>query len=115
MIPRSTSVIVKRSPPRIPNRGTAAKYITEAATISSADSTATQFGQPMPALSTMSKRFDRKDDGKSQPLINQSSETGQGASEQDAISAMFKASEQQWEETQQHMSMWVSGFAMNLI
>ncbi|TIA69484.1 hypothetical protein E3P77_03544 [Wallemia ichthyophaga] len=103
MIPRSTSVLVKRSPPKIPNRGSAAKYTADAPVM--ADSNSSQPKPPLPVLGSMSKRFDGKDENKSQQLLNQSSESGQQESEQDAISAMFKASEQQWEETQQHMSM----------
>lgn len=121
MIPRSTSVIVKRSPPRIPNRGTAAKYAAEAL-ISLNNINNNE--QPTPnTLSsntfrpTLSMRFD----GKPQPhqqsnqhqqlLQNQSNNNdvsnnniNANDSEQDAIAAMFAASEQQWQETQQQMS-----------
>ncbi|TIC09402.1 DWNN-domain-containing protein [Wallemia mellicola] len=119
MIPRSTSVIVKRSPPKIANRGTAAKYIADAPLLSANESNPLS-NIPKPPLASMSKRFDGKDDSRPQQQLMQSvsafelnlftpqplqSENNNQGSEQDAISAMFAASEQQWEETQQHMSM----------
>lgn len=70
MIPRSTSVLVKRSPPKIPNRGSAAKYTADAPVM--ADSNSSQPKPPLPVLGSMSKRFDGKDENKSQQLLNQS-------------------------------------------
>lgn len=71
MIPRSTSVIVKRSPPKIANRGTAAKYIADAPLLSANDSNPLS-NMPKPPLASMSKRFDGKDDSRPQQQLMQS-------------------------------------------
>ncbi|KAF8202266.1 DWNN domain-containing protein [Pholiota molesta] len=117
IIPRSSSVIVKRLPAARPGRGKASMYISG----TSASSTPTsepvlRNGQP-PTVPTwhkgaMSKRFDGKEEPTSStPSTKQSTPTPAPAKhvitkddEAAAMAAMFQAQTQNWEETQEKMS-----------
>lgn len=111
IIPRSTSVIVKRRPVR-PGKGRAAMYISGASgassekhtpTVTSANNTWHRPGLPSGHLS---KRFDSKEkererDESQKPVLKSSVATGDEAA---AMAAMFQAQSANWEETQEKMS-----------
>ncbi|KTW28780.1 hypothetical protein T552_01410 [Pneumocystis carinii B80] len=92
IIPRSTSVTVRRLPPSKPGKGTAARYVSGNASIGSytrADvfpkKTTEIKTKPMPSISTSTPQ--RKEDA-----------------EDAAIQAMFAASNEQWRETQDKLA-----------
>ncbi|KAF9475024.1 DWNN-domain-containing protein, partial [Pholiota conissans] len=111
IIPRSSSVIVKRLPAARPGRGKASMYVngTSAPSIPTSEPVLRP-GQP-PAAPTwhkgaMSKRFDGKEEPvSSTPSTKQS--TPHVVTKDDeaaAMAAMFQAQTQNWEETQEKMS-----------
>jgi protein MPE1 len=136
IIPRSTSVIVKRMPASKPGKGKAAIYLSggSAKTTTSLDSTAAKGGASgnswaRPGHSAMSRRFDGKEEKPKPspvrapfwnagilsnpsawkvPEVIQSSQTtdDEGA----RIRAMFQASTEQWNETQEKMAQSVLQF-----
>lgn len=127
LVPRSTQVIVRRLPPSKPGRGTAQNYVADVN--GAADSTgASRFAatanasgvKPTDARSQMYRgpmtmRFDGgKDAGppSAQPSSSGVAPTGGTAGpsapatgdEADRIAAMFQATTEQWDETQERMS-----------
>ncbi|CCF54048.1 uncharacterized protein UHO2_01190 [Ustilago hordei] len=125
LVPRSTQVIVRRLPPSKPGRGTAQNYVADlngAADPTGASrfsGTANAAGvKPNDARSQMYRgpmtmRFDGGKDATSGSAQPSSSVAGSGfvdpsvaatGDEADRIAAMFQATTEQWDETQERMS-----------
>ncbi|GAK62350.1 zinc knuckle domain-containing protein [Moesziomyces antarcticus] len=124
LVPRSTQVIVRRLPPSKPGRGTAQNYVADingAADTTGASrfsSTANAGGvKPTDARSQsyrgpMTMRFDGRDASAAQPPSGGPSSSAAGldpkaaatGDEADRIAAMFQATTEQWDETQERMS-----------
>ncbi|EST09936.1 Zinc finger, CCHC-type [Kalmanozyma brasiliensis GHG001] len=123
LVPRSTQVIVRRLPPSKPGRGTAQNYVADVN--GAADNTgASRFSgtanaggvKPTDARSQMYRgpmtmRFDGGKDPSAQPSGSTSGGPGPGGpssgatgDEADRIAAMFQATTEQWDETQERMS-----------
>ncbi|KAI0288415.1 DWNN domain-containing protein [Russula brevipes] len=104
VIPRSSSVLVKRMPSARPGKGKAAMYITASGPSTMSD------GKPMgqggaaswAAKGSMSKRFDKDSSSKfaAAPLPSLTGKDDEVA----AMAAMFQAQSANWEETQEKMS-----------
>lgn len=109
IIPRSTPIIARRLPPSKPGRGTAQRYVSGK--------------MPMNALPNAGRR--EKNFGnaptavkKAEPATSNggsnfpglSSGGGTGDSEEDKIAAMFQASSEQWNKTQEQMAKCVYSF-----
>ena len=111
-IPRATHVTVRRLPASKPGRGTAQLYVndTKAPTAAAAhqvpEPPPTTAAPSMPYRGPMSKRFD----GRDAPATSEPSAPIQSAvidhqqDEASKIAAMFQASTEQWEETQERMA-----------
>ncbi|KAF8327187.1 DWNN domain-containing protein [Cantharellus anzutake] len=112
IIPRSSSVVAKRMPASKPGKGRAANYT--AGKI--AQSTDRRNDQPQPTpmatswrrtnIGSMSKRFDGKDEKIAANKPPQTDPTPRPAPENDEqarIRAMFQATSEHWEETQERM------------
>ncbi|KIS71892.1 cleavage polyadenylation factor subunit MPE1 [Mycosarcoma maydis] len=125
LVPRSTQVIVRRLPPSKPGRGTAQNYVADVN--GAADTTgASRFSgtanasgiKPVDARSQayrgpMTMRFDGGKDpsmSSTQPSSSTGPSSGGGPAaaatgdEADRIAAMFQATTEQWDETQERMS-----------
>ncbi|PWN47918.1 hypothetical protein IE53DRAFT_389925 [Violaceomyces palustris] len=124
IVPRSSQVIARRLPPSKPGRGTAQMYVADlsAGGGSSGNGPESRFaGKPQAGgvkgpepksasyRGPMTKRFDGKDvpapgsAGPSQQNFGNIS-TEEGDDEAARIAAMFKATTEQWDETQERMS-----------
>lgn len=114
-IPRATHVTVRRLPPSKPGRGTAQIYVADmqnpAGGGSMHDATpAPSTSQRIPYRGPMSKRFDGRDaPAPDQPATPAPTVPIQSAAidhqdEASKIAAMFQASTEQWEETQERMA-----------
>ncbi|KAJ6591512.1 DWNN domain-containing protein [Mycena vulgaris] len=109
IIPRSSSVVVKRRPAARPGRGKASIYIAGAG-LSVPTSEPAHRGGPGAASSSwhkgaMSKRFDVKDEPSSSvPKPSMSTKPAADDDEASAMAAMFQAQTANWEETQEKMS-----------
>ncbi|KAF8809466.1 DWNN-domain-containing protein [Phlegmacium glaucopus] len=111
IIPRSSSVIVKRLPAARPGKGKASMYVAGTPQSLPPSETAlrgsTTNGGTTYHKGAMSKRFDGKDEqmspSKPSPHSSQSSAPSKG-DEAAAMAAMFQAQSQNWEETQEKMS-----------
>lgn len=112
IIPRSTSVIVKRRPAIRPGKGRAAMYISGTSGSSSEKTTTTvtpannTWHRPGLSSGHISKRFDSKEKEKERdellkPVLKSSVATDDEAT---AMAAMFQAQSANWEETQEKMS-----------
>lgn len=112
IIPRSTSVIVKRRPAIRPGKGRAAMYISGTSGSSSEKPTPTvtpannTWHRPGLSSGHISKRFDSKEKEKERdellkPVLKSSVATEDEAT---AMAAMFQAQSANWEETQEKMS-----------
>ncbi|KAG8741716.1 hypothetical protein FRC10_002543 [Ceratobasidium sp. 414] len=111
-IARSTSVLAKRLPAARPGKGKAASYVAgiQPGTSSRSESSSTAAGantwQPG---APMSKRFD----GREEPALwkqdgaPQFRSEGTSAEEAASIAAMFQASQEVWDETQEKMAQFV--------
>ena len=111
-IPRATHVTVRRLPASKPGRGTAQLYVTDtlaptaAAGLDVPAPPPTTTAPSMPYRGPMSKRFD----GRDAPATSEPSAPIQSAvidhqqDEASKIAAMFQASTEQWEETQERMA-----------
>ncbi|KAF5383655.1 hypothetical protein D9615_003664 [Tricholomella constricta] len=122
IIPRSSSVIVKRLPSARPGKGKASMYLAGVGNPLPVSDPAHKPGGPSNGSTTykgtMSKRFDGKDEGsnltaKPTPsgphMTMKSSITNED--EKAAVAAMFQAQTANWEETQEKMSQLVSPYA----
>lgn len=108
IIPRSTPIIARRLPPSKPGRGTAQRYVSGK--------------MPMNALPNAGRREKNFGSGpatvkKNEPASNSGggnfpglSSGGTGDSEEDKIAAMFQASSEQWNKTQEQMAKCVYSF-----
>ncbi|KAG8774443.1 hypothetical protein FRC12_001979 [Ceratobasidium sp. 428] len=108
-IARSTSVLAKRLPATRPGKGKAASYVVgiQAGAASRSESNTANAGtntwQPG---APMSKRFD----GREEPALKRPDDTpqfrseGTSAEEAASIAAMFQASQEVWDETQEKMA-----------
>ncbi|KAJ6515105.1 DWNN domain-containing protein [Mycena vitilis] len=109
IIPRSSSVVVKRRPASRPGKGKASMYIA-GATSSVPTSEPVQRGGPGVSTSSwhkgaMSKRFDVKDEPTPAPKPSMSLKPAAADDDEaSAMEAMFKAQTENWEETQAKMS-----------
>ncbi|KAG4305765.1 hypothetical protein PORY_000675, partial [Pneumocystis oryctolagi] len=94
IIPRSTSITVRRLPPSKPGKGTAARYVSGNPSV----------GSYIRAENYCKKPAELKT--KSAPFTINTSTTNQGKndSEDAAIQAMFAASNEQWQETQDKLA-----------
>ncbi|KAH9995415.1 DWNN domain-containing protein [Russula compacta] len=103
MIPRSSSVVVKRVPPVRPGKGKAAMYIGAPGTSATLESRPnSQTGNTWPVKGSLSRRFDKEVSSKpaSAPVQSLSGNEDEAA----AMAAMFQAQSANWEETQEKMS-----------
>jgi protein MPE1 len=129
IIPRSSSVVVKRRPAARPGKGKASMYIA-GATNSVPTSEPVQRSGPATSWhkGAMSKRFDVKDEPQSAPkpstvgrrlrdsallTPSQSAKPAADDDEASAMEAMFKAQTENWEKTQAEMSQLVSPLAVS--
>ncbi|KAJ7091409.1 DWNN domain-containing protein [Mycena belliarum] len=111
IIPRSSSVVVKRRPAARPGKGKASMYIAGAG-LSVPTSEPVQRGGPGPGSSSwhkgaMSKRFDVKDEPSSSSVPKSPVSAKPATADDDeasAMAAMFQAQTANWEETQEKMS-----------
>ncbi|KAJ7696611.1 DWNN domain-containing protein [Mycena rosella] len=118
IIPRSSSVVVKRRPAARPGKGKASMYIAGAG-IAVPTSEPVQRGGPGAASSSwhkgaMSKRFDVKDEptSSSVPKASMAAKPSTGDDDEaSAVAAMFQAQTANWEEAQEKMSQLVSPLA----
>lgn len=137
MIPRSTSVVVKRMPPARPGKGKAAMYIAAPGTSATPESkpNSQPAGSSWPSRGSLSRRFDKEVSSKPaavrvfslvlsilsfcpyafdftqtpvQGLVGKDDEVA-------AMAAMFQAQSANWEETQEKMSQLVSPLAVLLV
>ncbi|KDQ61733.1 hypothetical protein JAAARDRAFT_31201 [Jaapia argillacea MUCL 33604] len=117
IIPRSSSVIVKRLPSAKPGKGKAAMYLAGTASASTPVSdTLGRSSGPVNGFTSwhkgaITKRFDGKEEEKEKPSApppKSTAVTVKSAVAQDdeaaAMAAMFQAQTQNWEETQEKMS-----------
>ncbi|PPR08136.1 hypothetical protein CVT24_012350 [Panaeolus cyanescens] len=119
VIPRSSSVIVKRLPAARPGKGRASLYVNGAAPVIPTSEPVVRPGSTSTTTwhkGAMSKRFDGKDESSATPSTKQSTptpatSTTQASSsvitapdEAAAMAAMFQTQTQVWEETQEKMS-----------
>jgi len=111
IIPRSSSVIVKRLPSARPGKGKAAMYVAGAGNVVPSSDPIQRHGASN-GVSTwhkgaMSKRFDVKEDPSAFKSASNSTSTKSSATKDDeaaAMAAMFQAQTANWEETQEKMS-----------
>lgn len=121
IIPRSSSVIVKRMPASRPGKGKASLYVAAANVMPTSEPLQRSGHSNTQTASwhkgAMSKRFDGKDE---QPVSAKSAAHATSSSatssitkedEQAAMAAMFQAQTANWEETQEKMSQFVLPFA----
>ncbi|KAG6821425.1 hypothetical protein H0H93_010149 [Arthromyces matolae] len=119
LVPRSSSVVVKRVPAARPGKGKASIYLAgTAGAVPLSDpvnKSASSTNGSTWHKAAMSKRFDGKDDAS----ITKSTPSGTNTSmksaianedEQAAVAAMFQAQTANWEETQEKMSQLVSPY-----
>ncbi|KAN0138571.1 DWNN domain containing protein [Lactarius tabidus] len=104
IIPRSSSVVVKRVPPTRPGKGKAAMYVAGPGATGTPDSKPTgAAGGSWSGKGSMSKRFDKEPSSK--PAAQAPLQTlGGNEDEAAAMAAMFQAQTANWEETQEKMS-----------
>ncbi|TFY66257.1 hypothetical protein EVG20_g4833 [Dentipellis fragilis] len=125
IIPRSSSVIVKRVPAARPGKGKAAMYIgAVGGAASSSDAAGKSGGSGGSGSSwykgTMSRRFDSKDEHRKdehppqKPAAAPLAPVIATGDESAAMNAMFQAQAANWEETQEKMSQLVSRHAISL-
>ncbi|KZP25545.1 DWNN-domain-containing protein [Athelia psychrophila] len=122
LIPRGTSLIVKRMPAVRPGKGKAAMYIAGVGNSAPTSEPVQRPGShsagggPTWHKGAMSKRFDGKEES---PLNKPPTTSAAGSAvtqddEQAAMAAMFQAQTANWEETQEKMSQLVSRPALLL-
>ncbi|KAF8906284.1 DWNN domain-containing protein [Gymnopilus junonius] len=115
IIPRSSSVIVKRLPAARPGRGKASLYVNGVAPAMPTSEPVSRSGSAANAPTwhkgAMSKRFDGKDESTPTTVSPSKQSTpipvGSAVTQEDeavAMAAMFQAQTQNWEETQEKMS-----------
>ncbi|KLO19113.1 DWNN-domain-containing protein [Schizopora paradoxa] len=110
IIPRSSSVIARRVPASRPGKGKIPMYVAGgASTTAPASSSGHGGSMPMPGRGAMSMRFDNKrEEIASKPQESSKPTTAPsitaGADEEDAMAAMFRASNENWQETQEKMA-----------
>lgn len=109
-IPRSSHVTVRRLPPSKPGRGTAQNYVADLQAAPGAPAAA----EPAPGPSSMyrgpmTRRFDAPsaEPGMPSAPVVPASAVSEHPDEASKIAAMFLASSEQWEETQERMSQYV--------
>ncbi|KAG5654353.1 hypothetical protein H0H81_003811 [Sphagnurus paluster] len=120
IIPRSSSVIVKRLPSARPGKGKASMYLAGVGNTLPTSDPITKLGGPSNGPTSwhkgaMSKRFDGKEEA---PSVTKPTSTGPATTiksaaisnedEKAAVAAMFQAQTANWEETQEKMSQLVS-------
>jgi protein MPE1 len=115
IIPRSSSVIVRRLPSVRPGKGKAAMYIAGTGGPSTGEPLSKHGGPINSAPSwhkgAMSKRFDGKEEPTSKPSLNPVNIKPSAITNDEeaaAMAAMFQAQTANWEETQEKMTQLVS-------
>ncbi|KAJ7577035.1 DWNN domain-containing protein [Mycena floridula] len=104
IIPRSSSVIVKRLPALRPGKGKASIYTAGAAGVLPTSEPVRNFGGTW-HKGAMSKRFDGKEEKPLAPATSTPATAAAGSSDEAAaMAAMFEAQTANWEETQEKMS-----------
>lgn len=110
-VPRSSHVLVRRLPPSRPGRGTAQLYVSDVQPSSGGAEPAPSAPPPAaaaPYRGPMTKRFDGRDAG---PPASTSAPgapvAADGGDEAARIAAMFQATTEQWDETQERMAQYV--------
>ncbi|WFD43952.1 Protein mpe1 [Malassezia psittaci] len=106
-LPRSSHVLVKRLPPSRPGRGNAQLYVSDVQ-----PSTGVSETKPSnPAVQStptyrgpMTKRFDAPNSSASSTSAAPTASSEQGNDEAARIAAMFQATTEQWDETQERMA-----------
>ncbi|WFD31724.1 Protein mpe1 [Malassezia sp. CBS 17886] len=110
-IPRSSHVIVRRLPPSKPGRGTAQIYVAELQTPAAGAAEVRGAGGPAaaspsgPYRGPMTMRFDAKEHTMRDTPAALAA-MGSGGDEAARIAAMFQATTEQWDETQERMAKW---------
>ncbi|KAM0792848.1 hypothetical protein ACM66B_002613 [Microbotryomycetes sp. NB124-2] len=110
IIPRSTSVLARRLPPARPGRGNAQKYMPsmEGSGPTGSSNSYAHMGQGKTwNASQFTKRFDGKEDSQAaapQAPVEVKLPAAAGEDEASALAAMFAASSQQWQQTQEQMA-----------
>ncbi|KAI9445590.1 DWNN-domain-containing protein [Lactarius indigo] len=106
IIPRSSSVVVKRVPPTRPGKGKAAMYVAGPGATATPESRPTSSaGNTWSGKGSTSRRFDKE--APSKPAATQAPLQGPSGGKDDeaaAMAAMFQAQSANWEETQEKMS-----------
>ncbi|KAI9460110.1 DWNN-domain-containing protein [Lactarius psammicola] len=104
IIPRSSSVVVKRVPPTRPGKGKAAMYVAGPGATATPESKPTSAaGNTWSGKGSTSRRFDKEAPSKpaaTPPLQSLGGKEDEAA----AMAAMFQAQSANWEETQEKMS-----------
>ncbi|QRW03386.1 mRNA polyadenylation-like protein [Ceratobasidium sp. AG-Ba] len=109
-IARSTSVLAKRLPASRPGKGKAASYVVGIQPgTSRPDSSASNPTNTWQHGATMSKRFDGREDSVPKKPDDPPQFTSETTSAEEAasIAAMFQASQEVWDETQEKMAQFV--------
>lgn len=107
MVPRSTHVVVRRLPASRPGRGTAQLYVGDMQVPAGVAEPAPAHPPPSaPYRGPMSMRFDGRDSGASASAAPQiaSAALDESSDEAARIAAMFQATSEQWDETQERMA-----------
>lgn len=103
IIPRSSSVIARRVPASRPGKGKIPMYVAGAGAPTTNMASASSSSMSMTGRGAMSKRFDRKEDSVVKPQ-EQTPAASSNTDEDAAMAAMFKASNENWQETQEKMA-----------
>jgi len=117
IIPRSSSVVARRLPPAKPGRGKAQIYVANVQSAAPAPDPRAEatraLPRPLPSWKpgqgSITQRFDGKDPSKANDNSEDKGEDALASTtlddeEQAAIAAMFQATSEQWQETQEKMA-----------
>ncbi|KZT56889.1 DWNN-domain-containing protein [Calocera cornea HHB12733] len=117
IIPRSSSVVVRRLPPSKPGRGKAQIYVASLQSAAPAPDPRAEATRPSarplpswkPGQGSITQRFDGKDPSKNAEKPEDQQEEAAASTtlddeEQAAIAAMFQATSEQWQQTQEKMA-----------
>ncbi|KAH8988210.1 DWNN-domain-containing protein [Lactarius akahatsu] len=105
IIPRSSSVVVKRVPPTRPGKGKAAMYVAGPGATATPESRPTSTsGNTWSGKGSTSRRFDKEAPSKLAATAPLQGLSGGKDDEAAAMAAMFQAQSANWEETQEKMS-----------
>lgn len=103
-------MLVRRLPPSRPGRGTAQLYVSDLQPAAGGAEPVPSAPPPpasMPYRGPMTKRFDGRDAGAAPSAPASSAAGADGGDEAARIAAMFQATTEQWDETQERMAQYV--------